>query len=200
MSSTLGRLVATSASKPPVGNPLRDATPRDRGSQRRVGSKPSTFRVTIVLTWTSAVAASRASRSGLGSGVCSFAQRRATPASIGRMRPAKVGRTCPSIHARMIAPCAASRRSMRRTPRSSSRTLMADRNVTIEPQAQVAVRELSPPAAELRRGAETLSRVNVADGRGARHHWGAGCRAPWTPPSRTRNRMPNLLSRRGSPP
>lgn len=43
---------------------------------------------------TRAVAAMRASRSALGSGTCSRAQRRATAVSTGRMRPSKAGSTC----------------------------------------------------------------------------------------------------------
>lgn len=52
-----------------------------------IGSKSRTLRVTTVMRWTKAAAAIKASRMGLGSGTCNFAQRSATATSTGSIRP-----------------------------------------------------------------------------------------------------------------
>lgn len=69
-----------------------------------IGSKSRTLRVTTVMWWTEAVAAIKASRMGLGSGTCNLAQRSATAASTGSIRPSNSDNTRVSIHARRMAP------------------------------------------------------------------------------------------------
>ena len=88
--------------------------------------KSATLRVTTVMPWTRAVAAIIESRSLRRSGTCNRAHCCATEVSMGRTRPAKAGGACPSSQARMMAPCFGSRRSICRTPISSSSTVMTE--------------------------------------------------------------------------
>ena len=74
-----------------------------------------------------AVAAMSESRSSSGLGTCKAAHRCATATSTGRMRSAKAGSTRSRNHLRRTEPWAASRRSTRRQPISSSRMLIAER-------------------------------------------------------------------------
>jgi len=62
-----------------------------------------------------------------GSGTCSLAQTRATVVSMARICPSNRGRIRPLSHARRISPWRVSRRSVRRTPSSSSNRVIADR-------------------------------------------------------------------------
>ncbi len=91
-----------------------------------IGSKSATLRVTTVIPCVRAVAAISASSSGRGSGACKAAARRAIAKQIVRVRVANDVITLFSSHRRKIAPCLGSWRSIRRTPRSSSKIVTTE--------------------------------------------------------------------------
>lgn len=86
--------------------------------------KSLVLRVTSVRPCSCAVAAMSASVSGIGSGTCSRAVRRATHSSTARIDPANAAGTSVVSDVRRCAPDVLSRRSRRRTPRSSSSSAM----------------------------------------------------------------------------
>jgi hypothetical protein len=126
-SSSPGRILVAATSVASLMNPDCRFTSHASGMHSQglristqSGSKSRTLRVTTVMPWTRAVAAIKASRMGLGSGKCSLAQRCATTASTGSIRPLNSGNTLVSSHTQRMAPWRLSLRSSKRMPSSSS--------------------------------------------------------------------------------